>query len=92
MTYLTNVEAAELLGITRQTLHKWRKQGRVPEPDMSIGRSPAWLKESLEAVRRSALAEVAKERDHKAATTMPLPEIAPQNLGFLPAARFGGAK
>jgi predicted DNA-binding transcriptional regulator AlpA len=39
---------ARLLGLTSQTVRKYRSEGRMPEPDWMIGRSPAWRRSTIE--------------------------------------------
>jgi predicted DNA-binding transcriptional regulator AlpA len=35
-------EVAELLGVKRETVDKWRRRGRLPEPGWVVGGSPVW--------------------------------------------------
>lgn len=80
-------------GVSRQTIDVRIKAGKIRQPDLVLEGKPLWFSDELRTLLSgSALAQAKQERDHKAATTMPLPEILPQTLGYLPAARFGGAK
>ena len=35
-------EIAERLGVSKQTVARWRRRGLLPEPDFHAGDKPAW--------------------------------------------------
>lgn len=45
-------EVAELLMVERETVHQWRRRGRLPEPDIIISGRPAWRRDRIEAWAR----------------------------------------
>lgn len=49
MTLLTLQEVCERLGVSRQTILKWRKAGKFPAPAKKIGNS--WLFEAEKVTR-----------------------------------------
>ncbi|WP_165253826.1 helix-turn-helix transcriptional regulator [Paludisphaera soli] len=40
-------EVAAALGVSRRTIERERSAGRFPRPDLRIGKSPLWTRESL---------------------------------------------
>lgn len=42
-------EIAERLGVRRDTVHKWRHRGVLPEPDWIISSLPVWEWETIRA-------------------------------------------
>jgi excisionase family DNA binding protein len=40
-------EVAKLLGVSRRTIERERAAGRFPKPDLWIGRTPLWRRETL---------------------------------------------
>jgi len=41
------VEVARALGVSRRTIERERSAGRFPKPDLTIGKTPLWTRESL---------------------------------------------
>ena len=39
---------AERLGVTLATIYQYRRRGALPEPDLMVGRSPAWHPATIE--------------------------------------------
>lgn len=35
-------------GIPQSTLRAWKTRGRLPEPDFTVGNSPAWFPETID--------------------------------------------
>lgn len=50
--YLLATEVAEIIGITRQTLWRWRRDGRVPSGNKYRGRQILYTREELEEIRQ----------------------------------------
>lgn len=44
---------AALLGVTRETVARYRTGGVLPAPDVMLGRSPGWYRSTIEAWRAS---------------------------------------
>lgn len=42
-------EAAELLGVDRTTVSRWRADGYLPAPFQQLATGPVWLRSTLEA-------------------------------------------
>lgn len=40
--YYDSAQLAELLGIKRTSVHRYRTRGDIPEPDEYVGRTPVW--------------------------------------------------
>jgi|GEM_PF-2369646 len=40
--YMTRKDIAEMLGVTKVTLHNWRNHKWMPEPDVKIGNIVRW--------------------------------------------------
>jgi len=40
-------EVAAALGVSRRTIERERSAGRFPRPDLRIGKSPLWTRETL---------------------------------------------
>jgi predicted DNA-binding transcriptional regulator AlpA len=40
-------EVARALGVSRRLIERQRSAGRFPRPDLTIGRAPLWLRQSL---------------------------------------------
>ncbi|MFI6603834.1 helix-turn-helix transcriptional regulator [Nonomuraea sp. NPDC050536] len=45
--YYDPLKLAELLGIERETVHKYKVRGDLPEPDEHVGRTPLWREETI---------------------------------------------
>ena len=52
--YVTMSEAAEQLGVARQTLWRWRKEGRIPPGRRYRGREVIFTSEEVEEARQYA--------------------------------------
>lgn len=67
-TYFKANEVADLLGISRQTLWRWRAQDQVPLGQRFRGREVVFTEAELEAIRDYAFrlepAEVTNGRQH----------------------------
>ena len=50
--YLFATEVAEIIGITRQTLWRWRRDGSVPSGIRYRGRQVLYTREELEDIRQ----------------------------------------
>lgn len=46
---LSPKEVATLLNISRRTFQTWRAAGRLPDPDLRIGKVIRWRAESIDA-------------------------------------------
>ena len=46
---VTAEQAADHAGITIRTFHNYHQTGRAPRPDGWIGRTPIWLKSTIDA-------------------------------------------
>lgn len=46
--YMDARAIAERLGVSLATVYSYRKRGFLPEPDLMVGRSPAWRSETVE--------------------------------------------
>ncbi len=44
---LDTAAVAELAGIKRETVHTYLARGTIPQPDLRIGASPAWLSSTI---------------------------------------------
>ncbi len=40
-------EVAQSLGVSRRTIERARSAGRFPRPDITIGRAPLWMPETI---------------------------------------------
>jgi transposase-like protein len=47
---LSYKDLARRWGVSTNTLRVWRHRGKLPEPDLVIGRSPGWNLETIERV------------------------------------------
>lgn len=54
-SWMTIQEVTELLGVTRQTLHNWRKQGLLPAYRFGMGRAVRFKRSDIEQIRAQAL-------------------------------------
>lgn len=45
--YLSYAEVAAVTGLRESTLRKYAMEGRMPEPDMRVGRSPGWAEDTI---------------------------------------------
>lgn len=45
--YYDPAALAELLGIARTSIHRYRIRGDIPEPDDHAGRTPLWRKTTI---------------------------------------------
>lgn len=51
-TYMSTREVAHLLGISRQTLYNWLKEGKIPEPSRHpLTSYPQWKPEDVDRIR-----------------------------------------
>lgn len=50
---LTLGDVARRLGLSLSTVHNYRYQGRLPAPDGTLGNSPWWLPETIDAWQAS---------------------------------------
>ena len=48
-TYLTQTEASQYLSISKTTLWRWIKAGRLPRGETFGGRTPFWTKTQLDS-------------------------------------------
>ena len=48
MNYLTLEDLADRWGIPYPTLKQRRHRGKLPEPDIMLGRTPAWELDTIE--------------------------------------------
>ena len=46
LTYRLN-DLATALGVSRRTIERERSAGRFPPPDLKIGKSPLWMRETI---------------------------------------------
>jgi excisionase family DNA binding protein len=44
---LTYSEIAELTGLKYDTIYRYRKQNTLPAPDLTIGRTPVWKRQTI---------------------------------------------
>ena len=44
---LTSTEVADLLGVKVNTVTAWRSRHRMPEPDVTYGRTPLWREDTI---------------------------------------------
>jgi predicted site-specific integrase-resolvase len=50
--YLSTREVAEVLGISRQTLYNWLKEGRIPDPPRHpLTTHPQWTPQDVDRIR-----------------------------------------
>lgn len=47
MPILTYADLAERWGMEENTLRQWRFRGKLPEPDLVVGNSPAWYEKTI---------------------------------------------
>jgi predicted DNA-binding transcriptional regulator AlpA len=48
-TDLLDIQAvADLLGVQRETVEQTRWRGKMPDPDLYVGRSPAWRRRTID--------------------------------------------
>lgn len=50
---LDSAALAALLGVERSTISQYRRRRTLPDPDVVVGRSPAWRRSTIEAWRLS---------------------------------------
>ena len=55
--YLTDVELARRLAVSRVTIWRWAGQGRFPRPVRLAANCTRWRREDVEAWERERLAE-----------------------------------
>jgi predicted DNA-binding transcriptional regulator AlpA len=41
-------EIAEMFGMNRVTISKWRQKGILPDPDAELTKRPLWLRSTIE--------------------------------------------
>lgn len=46
---LDSAALAALLGVRPQTISQYRRRRTLPDPDVIVGRSPAWRRSTIEA-------------------------------------------
>lgn len=46
--YYTSQQLADLLGIKRASIHRYRTRGDIPDPDETVGRTPLWSKPRID--------------------------------------------
>lgn len=54
--YLNQRDVADIVGMSRETIARWRDQGRLPKPDAIVGIRGArgvWLKKTIDKWLRS---------------------------------------
>lgn len=80
--YYSLQEIAELLSVSRQTLWRWRQEGKMPQGRSHRGRTLLFSEAELDFVKQRAQElSIPKSKDSKgvfldnAATTQPLPEV-----------------
>lgn len=47
--YLDPAAVAQLAGVSRETIHRYRVRGDIPEPDDYVGRTPVWREATIKA-------------------------------------------
>lgn len=45
--YLSMGEVAECTGLAESSVRTYRSRGSMPDPDVTIGRTPGWLPETI---------------------------------------------
>ncbi|MBA3293940.1 MAG: helix-turn-helix domain-containing protein [Geodermatophilaceae bacterium] len=45
--FLSYADVAALAGVSEATLRKYASQGRLPPPDVRVGRTPGWTEASI---------------------------------------------
>ena len=61
---LTREAVSAALGVTLETLRKWRAEGKFPPPDIRIGRIPRWHPSTIDAwVQAGGLLPFSKEAE-----------------------------
>lgn len=45
-------EAAEILGVEKQRISRWRDSGRLPEPAADLRSTPVWRRTTIETIAR----------------------------------------
>jgi predicted DNA-binding transcriptional regulator AlpA len=48
-TYLKRKEIADILGVTKATLHNWRNKNLMPKPDVKIGNIVRWETSTIDS-------------------------------------------
>lgn len=51
--YLSMGEVAERTGLAESSVRTYRSRGGMPEPDVTIGRTPGWLESTIEEWAKS---------------------------------------
>lgn len=46
--YLTSDQVAEAAGIKPSSVYRYRQRGDIPEPDQYVGRTPVWLRTTID--------------------------------------------
>jgi predicted DNA-binding transcriptional regulator AlpA len=46
--YLTSEDLATRLGVKRESIHRMRTRGDLPDPDAVAGRTPLWRPETID--------------------------------------------
>ena len=47
--FLSIVDVAALADVTPATLRRYKSRGYLPAPDVQLGRSPGWRRETIDA-------------------------------------------
>ena len=48
--FYTMDDLIDLFDLSKASIYKWRKKGKFPEPIFSVGKSPRWVKEEIDAL------------------------------------------
>lgn len=40
-------DLAQLLGVAKRTLHHWRANGQLPDPDLVVGKTIRWWRSTI---------------------------------------------
>lgn len=54
MTYFTSAEVARVVGVSRQTLWRWRQEGKIPAGRRYRDRQVLFTEKEMEAIRQYA--------------------------------------
>lgn len=47
---LSYKDLSQRWGITVSTLRQWKQRGKLPDPDLLVGKSPAWYEETIQTM------------------------------------------